>query len=948
MLLKFNKNKTMLTDIQTLINIINDSLSWANEFKIDTFPSEEVKEIRRKVKRIAGSLKDNCAAAAYGESQVGKSYLMSSLLSTPKSPFVINNDGTDYNFIYDINPSGGNNTKTESTGIITRFTINPGNSLMKKFVKVKNLSIADIIMLLVDSYYNDLKIDTSKVLSKEAINSKLQTLKNGWRCDSPVQTDLEDDDIKDISDYISEVIGSNAISIQHSDFNKVVSKNIKYIDYVNWTSVFSLLWNNNEEISRLFSFLIQEYEKIKFQTEVYVPFDSVLQKNGTLLKIEWLDSVLNPDSHKTKTDKLDTTVYDCNNNVIAKSFKKASLSALIAEITFVLPEEIAKERPFLKKIDLLDFPGARAREKIDEREVHDIVLPIVLRRGKVAYLFNKYARSLNISSILFCHHNDQKTEPSLGNRITNWLEENIGKTPKERTKSLKETNDISPLFFIATKFNIELQKTPNDKPGDKQALNEHWKRFKTTIPEIIKPAKWFDKWTLASAELARPFQHIYLLRDFYWSGQNRVFDGYSDRNANHSEETNIHKHSDYPNFLNDLRNSFLDNDFVKKHFFSPDRAWNDVATLNEDGSRAIISDLNKISNVLDQARSKRYLTILKQFHEDILAKLNTYYEPEDKQQNINRIRKIIGSIRLQLDGNVGEHPEVFGKIIDQVMLPIGNVRDIVYDIVVLKTETPRDLNAVTLIRTTAGIDSNDDPETNIRKLLNYYACSLEDLKKEFKNKGFTVDDVIAKESTLETTVADVVTNRILDYWNRFLNEQVKIIKEHLPHANEIAFMLQVLCKKLTIDQVIKEKIDTYTKLFDNEELPNPIADFASLTLDNFVSSVGREYLTNADIETIKDKAAACELEINIPPQAHAIPRQRINLEEVLKALDKASNQDFMSSDTLKKLPFWSNYLRWKNLVEMGLLYTSDVSQYDPIANNKMKELINKCEFLYKD
>lgn len=152
-----------------------------------------------------------------------------------------------------------------------------------------------------------------------------------------------------------------------------------------------------------------------------------------------------------------TDVYDTNGKLLSSNFNKSSLSALIAELTFVLPKQIAENRRFLNKIDLLDFPGARSREKFKEQEI-GTVLPTILRRGKVAYLFNKYSRSLRISSVLFCHHNDQKNEPTLGETINDWIETNIGKTPEERTEDLTRTNGISPLFLIAIKIQHRIRK----------------------------------------------------------------------------------------------------------------------------------------------------------------------------------------------------------------------------------------------------------------------------------------------------------------------------------------------------------------------------------------------------------------------------------------------------------------------------------------------------------
>ena len=159
---------------------------------------------------------------------------------------------------------------------------------MKDYVKVKNLSVADLLMLLVDSYYNDLKIDPSRVLLSEQINSELSNVQYLWASkNSPVQEVLTEDDVKDICDYISQVLGSNAVNITRSDFRKVVAPKIQFVSCDNWVKIFSILWNKNDELNHLFSLLINEFKKINFETEVYVPFEAVLRDKGTLLKIEW-------------------------------------------------------------------------------------------------------------------------------------------------------------------------------------------------------------------------------------------------------------------------------------------------------------------------------------------------------------------------------------------------------------------------------------------------------------------------------------------------------------------------------------------------------------------------------------------------------------------------------------------------------------------------------------
>lgn len=937
----------MIHDIDKHIELIESSIKWAKEFKKDSFPVTVFKEYRRKLRRIRSALEENCSAAAYGESQVGKSYLMSSLLSSASSPFVIQNGGRSYSFIDELNPSGGNNAKIESTGVITRFTISKGDSLMKDYVKVRLLTVVDIILLISDSYYNDIKINPDTILKYDEINKALEGLSSLWSNKIKQQSEIIDDDIKDINDYIKDVIGNNAASVYQSNFCKVVAPVIQQVPYDKWVDIFSLLWNKNSEMSHLFSVLINEYKKLNFNTEVYVPFDAVLRENGTILKIEWLDTVCGVNID-TGRDIIYTDVYDKSGNLLAQNYNKGNLSALIAELTFELPQSISNERKFLNKIDLLDFPGARSREKFKENEIHT-VLPKILRRGKVAYLFNKYSRSLRISSVLFCHHNDQKTEPTIGETINSWIEDNIGKTPDERAKLLQNTNGIAPLFMIATKFNIDLERTKTDNPSNLDKLDDHWNRFDTVIPEIIKPNRWFDEWVPKGGLFtSSAFQNVYPLRDFYWSSKNNLFKGYQDGTTK-SEETEIFIHHDFPNYMEALRKSFLKNEFVKTHFAHPEETWNDVATINNDGSKAIIRSLDSIANVLDDARKKKYLQELQSIKQEMYQALSVYFEPKDSEEKNKKVKQICGDIRRSLIFTIGSKPEVFGKIIDSLMVSVGDLRDIAYDIIICHSDTPKDFSAINFIRATVGINPKDGKDVNIEKLCDFFSCDEVQLEHDLNEKGCTIEEVISSNTETLTTVADVVTKHIIDFWIIYLNNQAKTIENILPHADEVVFMLVSLLNKLGVRKIISEKIDRYCNVFSLNEQPNAIADYTSLTLNNFVSSVGRNYINNNEIEDINAKAQKCNLSIDTAPDTWDVVRKPRPLIQTLKAFDDSAsiiNQDIINMDVLRKLPLWDNFQRWQNLVTIGLIYASDISRCDPVANAKIEAIMNNCQTLY--
>lgn len=939
----------MIQDIDKHISIINDSLSWAKEYGKDSFPFEQFKEYRRRLSKIRKALIGKCSAAAYGESQVGKSYLMSSLLSSSDHPFVIENNGKEYSFIDELNPSGGNNAKIESTGVITRFTIKKGAQNGENKIKILNLSVVDIILLLADSYYNDIKINLETALSFETINRELEGLTTLWDSQKIQHNIISEDDIRDINDYIKDVIGNNAAAIYQSNFCKTVAPVIQYVPYDKWVDIFSLLWNKNPEINRLFATLINAYKKLDFQQEIYVPFDTVLRERGTLLKIEWLDTVCGVQID-TGSDDVYTNVYDAEGHLLASNFSKGELSALIAELTFELPESIAKDRKFLRDMDLLDFPGARSREKYKEKEI-STVLPKMLRRGKVAYLFNKYSRSLQISSVLFCHHNDQKAEPTIGETINNWIEENIGANPNERAKMLRLTNGIAPLFFVATKFNIDLERTKTDKADNYETLDKHWNRFDTVFPEIIKPNTWLEEWIVSVNGKVSPFKNIYPLRDFFWSGKNGLFDGYSD-GAIKSPETSVHSHLDYPDYLDRLKDSFLRHRFVKQHFADPEATWNDVATINNDGSKAIIRDLDTISSVLDQARKERYHSQLEALKKELINSLQVFYEPEDSESKNKKVRLIAGDIRRALTQTVAANPAVFGRILDSLMVSPETLRNIAYDIIVCHSDTPVDFSAVKFIRASAGIDISDDRETNIDKLLTYFILdSEEELVEYLKTQGCELEDVISKEILTLSTIGDVITKHIVDYWIEHLNATAQSIVKSLPHADEVVFMLVNLFKKLGIRKSISAKITRYTEIFSENEQPNAIGDYAALTLNNFVSTVGRQYISDNEIVELKIKAQNCKLPVDFSPTGWNKIRRAQPLIETLKVFDESAsivNQGRIDTTILRQLPFWNNYQRWENFVIIGLIYSSDISHCDPICNEKVKVLIDRSQPLYSE
>ena len=143
-----------MTNIQQQIENIRQALEWIKVNEPQDYDRQFLNfvEERRKLRKVMQAQSFNPAAAAYGESQKGKSYLMSNLLQKDGAPFMLNYGDKAYDFIYEINPIGNG---AEATGVVTRFTSFQRNGELfseEHPVAMRTLTVADIIMILSDGY----------------------------------------------------------------------------------------------------------------------------------------------------------------------------------------------------------------------------------------------------------------------------------------------------------------------------------------------------------------------------------------------------------------------------------------------------------------------------------------------------------------------------------------------------------------------------------------------------------------------------------------------------------------------------------------------------------------------------------------------------------------------------------------------------------------------------
>ena len=943
------RNTIMQQNILQQLELIEKSNTWIKS----SLDGEKQKnayrnmvDFRRKLNKKMFALEGNPAAAIYGESQVGKSYLISSLLSEEGNPFCFKDDsGIAHNFIEEINPPGGGN---ESTSLVSRFSVNykPINS---KFpIKAILLSPTDIVLMLCDSFYNDIKASHDLNLHTEQINSYASSLKEIYKERQPQQKVIDEDDLLNMQDYFRENFSTKANNILYSNFFDEISLIISKVNSYEWGNVFTPLWNKNEKFTSIFTKLISEYEKLNFSNTVYLPLESVLYKQGTLLDVKRLKEIYAKPNKIESDYKPDVQVLlpDINQEII---FPKSFLCALSAELVFNQTELLLSSKPFLKETDLLDFPGARGRLTLPESEINDEIIPELLIRGKVAYLFNKYSDCEKISIFILCAKHEQAAQRSMPEMLNNWINRFIGDTPEKREIFVRNSN-IPPLFIIETFFNINLEYNPlQDRLNNISSLNYRWnQRFERTLSvELLNSEtyKWFNNWTNNDKD----FKNIFLLRDFVYSeSKSQIFKGFLD----HKREMEEINPSNYPDFRSKLRQSFIEYPFVKRHFENPELSWDSAASINEDGTKLIIDKLTIAADNIIPARFVKMRSELNDISQTILTELKKYFYSNDKDEELQKAKSIAGEIQHKLDmAFSADGIKNFGQLMKELMLDEGSVLELYRKkIEDIEHRDIENTDKYSTYRIQVPVLENDTVEAYFERLCAHYEKTTVEQKEQFlfelESNKIEIKELIRGNSDLIKNNAQQLAEALIEYWFVYISLNDKhtiqqiLVSDGTSALEDLIGMFQKLFKKLGIANRIAEKIRRYVDGHNKTDLPYEIvADISTELLNKCINTVGYDYLDESEKRDLQQANEKNNLGLILNQHSNPIEK---SVTDLFNKIENWSDIIQTKPEEMKSLPSYRNYLSWYNRLKVGFVSVCDIPNYDVNANEKLRSIIESC------
>lgn len=641
---------------QAISNALADALSWAIKSEDKDVVNNQLlkKDLKRSIaqcKRLENAVSAKMCIGVYGASQAGKSYLVSILASHNAKPLTAVLGDEHVDFLRHINPAGGQ----ESTGLVTRFTTDQHKTPTGFPVQTRLLSEIDLAKIFINSFAQD--ILPSDEQDYDALMQRAAALLDVLAKDANSNSSIRVEDVYELEDYCHSRFGAhpNIHLLKQIDFWERAAELLPKLSLAQRTDLFSLIWEGIEPITQIYQYLTTELARIGNPSSVFCQIEALMNKRGdklersenSIVNVSTLDGLLNSD---------DTIIEIQTDQGHTSSIAVSVLSALTSELLIQLQH---RPHPFFDHTDLLDFPGARSRTPTPNNVTLLSQGPIQVSgflRGKVAYLFDKFSADLQLTTMLLCVGPSNLEVAGLPRLVEEWIATTHGLSPAERK------NLPTSLFLVLTKFDQELAQDPG-RPADGS-------RWKTRLEaSLLRPfgahshrTSWVNTW-----HPKMPFNNTFWLRN-----PNVDQFGLIEYEGEIAASPEIGFANERAPYLSDLKQAFLTNDLVQKHFKEPIQAWNAATKLNDGGMTYIVSGLSAVcqpDNKLKQI-DERLSSIVEQRSHD----LRKYFTSEDRDEVFKEKREV--SYDLLNFGAVLIGKQRLGEFIDFLLISDTETKEI--------------------------------------------------------------------------------------------------------------------------------------------------------------------------------------------------------------------------------------------------------------------------------
>lgn len=633
---------------------------------------DSTRRAENQARKIAASATRRNCAGLFGPSQAGKSYLVSALGRTGSGELTADFAGRYFSFKHEINPEGGK----ESTGLVTRFTIEPGTRDAEHPVELRLLTETDLVKILGNGFLSDFdpsnrKLDLPRV---EEIRAVLERLEG-----EPAKPAGHLDEIAlfDVCEYFETNFRNPVERLRQSGYWEALIRLAPRLATAARIELYSLLWGRAPALTRLFTLLFEALETVGHAPGARSVIETLIPRTDSIINVEVLKQGLDAQDRKTDVISVVPVRHDGTDGRSVK-LQRATLAALVAEVRISMPEQPC---PFFQHTDLLDFPGARSRQKLldlpaDGLEAASCVRELFVR-GKVAYLFQRYTEERELASMLLCMPPEPQEVKDMTALVREWVTQTHGVDPAAR-RALS-----CSLFFVLTKFDLTLEGKSGDTPDS--WVNRIDTRLKASMHDLYGNEEWLQNWDGA------PFGNTYFTRDPGRPNAS-VFEYAADPDSPDREfEVGIAAKAQ-PR-IEAIRRGLLDDPGCRRHFRDPAKAWSAAVAANEGGMRYLVEQLESVlsPDLKTRQLAGRLADQARMLDRDLRQHYTAGAEAsrKDKEDALLKLRR-----KLFMASKEEQFPyRRFAWLLARLKAVTGDLRGAYLDVASLRVDPPQSLGA---------------------------------------------------------------------------------------------------------------------------------------------------------------------------------------------------------------------------------------------------------------
>ncbi|NLI79463.1 MAG: hypothetical protein GX442_23830 [Candidatus Riflebacteria bacterium] len=600
-----------------LAEVLRLSSEWADtcvkQAQLKGFLLKTIHGRRLTVGKIQESARRPVALGVFGASQCGKSYLVSEMVkggAATLEVFVNAAGGPEQkrDFLEEINPAGGR----ESTAVVTRFTRRPYVRIPGCAAVIRLLKRVDVIKILINGFLFECQSEFAP--SAEDLQKLRYSFRGVQRSRGGDAFALTEEEVWDLQDYVKRHFRSPFLKmLEDINYWGILNDEVRHLPGEYQVSYLEWLWGKFTRLTDLYRQLAQALAGIGGEF-VGISEEALVPRQQSIIDVQRLATLMQSGNRKCPIVLADGRRVDLDASI---------LCALTCELILRVPPGPAAG--LLDEMDVLDFPGARARAQVydNHRLVADAAaLPEVFLRGKVACLFDRFSDDRDITALVLCQEGGPQEAKSLPYMINKWVDWSTGAEPADRR------GKPVLLFHVFTKFDMDLVRKKGEDP------NVRWEsRLATNFADFFgRAGEWPLQWDDAQA-----------FRNCFWV-----------RNPN-VQQTVFGKDRDGKEFVRDeqqlaeIKAQYLAHPLVKRHFADPGTAWDRAAAPGQAGIPWLIERIR--AAVAPDAKARQLADNLRQMLAELKTNLRPYFVGDDTVKNraaaeerANRLLDALGGV----------------------------------------------------------------------------------------------------------------------------------------------------------------------------------------------------------------------------------------------------------------------------------------------------------------